>query len=203
MKNVNFFNFVAKGTANSGGGNSRVTNLFWRYFASFILLFTLALGNAWATDPLDTYYKFTSTASSGASIAPVSGDGGNITLGSNSAAKITESAAWYLGTTYSHAINIGNTDAKSFSLPITATTENPAHVFVVVTATSGRELRLKYGDGNVDACKFRGTAGVSSTTAAAALVELVTTNTGSHIIWADGTSFVYSVRVVYEKNSTW
>jgi hypothetical protein len=47
MKNVNFFNLGAKGTANSGGGNSRVTNHFWRYFASFILLFTLALGNAW------------------------------------------------------------------------------------------------------------------------------------------------------------
>lgn len=51
MKNVNFFNLGAKGTVNSGGGNSRVTNHFWRYFASFILLFTLALGNAWG----DTY----------------------------------------------------------------------------------------------------------------------------------------------------
>ena len=53
MKNVNFFNLGAKGTANSGGGNSRVTNHFWRYFASFILLFTLALGNAWGDE---TYY---------------------------------------------------------------------------------------------------------------------------------------------------
>ena len=110
--------------------------------ATLFLLFSLGIGNMWGTDPEDTYYKFTTTASSGATIAPVSGDGGNITLGSNSAAKITESAAWYMGTTYSHAININNSDAKAFSLNISGSAENPAHVFVLVTSDN-RVLKLK------------------------------------------------------------
>ncbi len=175
----------------------------WKVITStLLLLFTFAIGNVLAADPQDTYYKFTTTASANASIGPVSGDGGNIVLGSNSAAKITAQSAWYMGATYSHAININNSDAKAFSLPITASTENPAHVFVLVTSDT-RTLKLKYGSSDVDLCGVRGTAGTSSYTAAAALVELVTTNSGSHVIYASGSGFVYAVRVVYEKNALW
>ena len=180
----------------------RGTRTIWRYLSALILLFSLSIGQMWGADPQDTYYKFTATASAGATIAPVSGDGGNITLGSNSAAKITAQNAWYTGVTYTHAININNTDAKSFSLNISGTEENPAHVFVLVTSDN-RVLKLKYDGADVDQCSVRGTAGVSSYTAAASLVELVTTNTGSHVVYASGSAFVYAVRVVYEKNDLW
>ena len=72
----------------------------------------MGIGYAWGTDPQDTYYKFTKTYSQNDTIRPKSGDGGVITLGSNSAAKVTESTAFYLGNEYSYAININNTDAK-------------------------------------------------------------------------------------------
>lgn len=174
----------------------------WKVVTTILLLLTMGIGSVWGADPLDTYYKFTKTYSSNDTIRPKSGDGGVITLGSNSAAKVTASAAWYLGTTYSHAININNTDAKAFSLPITASTENPAHVFVLVTSDN-RTLKLKYGSTDVDQCGVRGTAGTSSYTAAAALVEFVTTNSGNHVIYASGSGMVYAVRVVYEKNDLW
>lgn len=180
----------------------RGTRTIWRYLSALFILFTFAIGQMWGADPQDTYYKFTATASAGATIAPVSGDGGNITLGSNSAAKITAQNAWYTGVTYTHAININSSDAKSFSLNISGTAENPAHVFVLVTSDN-RVLKLKYDGADVDQCSVRGTAGVSSYTAAASLVELVTTNTGSHVVYASGSAFVYAVRVVYEKNDLW
>lgn len=57
MKNVNFFNFGAKGTANSGGGNSRL------FFKAALLLLTLTLGfgQMWGTDPDVDFTMSTST----------------------------------------------------------------------------------------------------------------------------------------------
>ena len=157
----------------------------------------MATISLWATDPQDTYYKFTTTASAGATIAPVSGNGGNITLGSNSAATVVASEASYMGTSYTHAANVSSSDAKCFSLNINASNDNPAHVFVVAVASSDRTMSLKYDGSAVDECAYRGSA------SSAALVELVTKNSGSHIVYSSGGGTVYSVRVVYEKNALW
>ena len=168
-----------------------------RYIAVMVMVFGLGIGEMWGTDPQDTYYKFTATKSAGQTIAPVSGDGGNITMGSNSAATVTSNAGSYCGVSYTYAANIGNADAKGFSLNINASTTNPAHVFLVLSASSDRTIYLKNGSSAVDQCYGRGVA------ASPALVELITTKSGSHIVYASGTAAVYAVRVIYENNDTW
>ena len=170
---------------------------------TFLLLFTMGIGQMWGADPQDTYYKFTATANPGASINPISGDGGSITLGTNSNTKVVSSTALYMGSTYSYAAVINNdASTKSLSLNISASTTNPAHVFILVTSDS-RTIKLKNGSSDIDQCGVRGTAGTSSITEAAALVELISTKSGTHYIYASGSANVYAVRVVYEKNDLW
>ena len=179
--------------SNGKGRNQRV----WQLLISMLIILTMGIGQMWGADPQDTYYKFTAAKSSGQTIAPVSGDGGNITMGSNSAATVTSNTGSYCGVSYTYAANINSSDAKGFSLNINASATNPAHVFLALSASSARTIYLKNGSSNVDQCYGRGAA------ASPALVELVTTKSGSHIVYASGSVAVYAVRVIYENNDTW
>jgi len=222
-KFTNFLNrFCANTPQNTGGGNSHsstVVTPVWKgsrptvsrqstdsqsqdhrnhtpiskalkYAAMILMALTLGVGNAWGADPQDTYYSFTATKSNGQTVAPVSGESNDITVGSNGVISVSSGNS-FAGTTYSYALKLGNSTAKGATLDIPGSTTNPAHVFVYCSA-SNKDIYLERGT-------TKATANVNSSVPG--VVELVTTENGTHNLYGNGDILCFRVVVLYEKNN--
>ncbi len=143
----------------------------------------------WGAVPADTYYKFTTSYSSGKTIAPTSGETSNlITCGTSGS--VASSSAKFADKSYSYGLKLGNTVAKGATIDISASTEHPAHVIIYCSA-SGKEIYLQYDNKTISS---------GYVYAAPTVVDLVTTNNGTHTLVTNGDTYCYEIKVLYEGN---
>ena len=166
-----------------------------RYAATVLLLLCLGVGNVWGTVPADTYYSFTEIKGQNATISPTSGVSANkITTGSNSAAGVASiDDVSFMDQSYSYALKMNNSTAKSFSIDVSATTENPAHI-ILFCSGSGKTIQLFNSDETV----VLDTAFCYNVPT---IVDLKTTATGTHKLYASGSVLCYHLKVLYEGNN--
>lgn len=176
-----------------------------------LMLLAIVAGGSFAygqTSPQDTYYKFNQTYAAGATVAPYVGDGGDLTV-KQAVISLPDNSypKHYLDQTYYFGMPIVQSTLAQ-RITIDASSENPAHIFIVGNCTTNSPSILKLAFNTYDNVidQWQPLSNIITTRESSCVVELTTTHSGEHLLYMSNTAgdfYLSEIRVLYEQNETW